>query len=390
MHPQAHRHHRTRTFAALLPEQQRMAQPLKLQRRQRIGIEFRAHRPQPGAVTGPGQAAIEQQQHALQMLEGRLLLPHQTAELQQHRPLGLAFLALQLAQPVAQWNHRLGLDEHGAARGGAVVHQARQLAGGAGLHRQHRPAIALRDHAVLQQRGVAAQQLVQPIAALLAGRSDLAAQLGQGRTGPIGHAATVFDAEAQALLQLGQGAQLIHQRRGGGPQLGIIDLPAQPPRRRQGGGHIEQLIGGGHPALGAELNRAAQIRHPLKTEPPLEHTIEGQQFGGLRQKLAAGLKAGRQGQLAAEPAAGGGAGETGHVLPQPPPLEQLQRLTLDATQRSRISHGICRDLRFISALRKQTSRQQLHRLLSSWGSRHAGNTAIGSAPVLEGMPPAGS
>ena len=113
------------------------------------------------------------------------------------------------------------------------MHQSRQLAGGAGLHRQHRPAIALRDHAVLKQCGVAAQQVVQPIAAFLASRTDLAAQLGQGRAGPIRHAATVFNAEAQALLELRQGAQLIHQRRGGGPQLGIIDLTAQSPRRRR-------------------------------------------------------------------------------------------------------------------------------------------------------------
>ena len=44
------------------------------------------------------------------------------------------------------------------------------------------------------------------------------------------------------------------------------------------------------------------------------------------------------------------------MIPQPPPLEQLQRLALNATERF----------------------------------THAGNMAIGSAPVLEGMPPAGS
>jgi hypothetical protein len=41
-------------------------------------------------------------------------------------------------------------------------------------------------------------------------------------------------------------------------------------------------------------------------------------------------------------------------------------------------------------LRRQHPWPWLHRMLGTWCSRHAGNTAIGSAPVLEGMPPAGS
>jgi hypothetical protein len=43
----------------------------------------------------------------------------------------------------------------------------------------------------------------------------------------------------------------------------------------------------------------------------------------LRQQLAAGLKAGSQGQLAAHAAASRCAGETGYMLPEPAPLEQL-------------------------------------------------------------------
>ena len=356
MHPHAHRHHRTGALTALLPEQQWMAQPLELQRSQRIGLQLRPHCSQPGAVAGAGQGAVEHQKHLLQLLQRRLLRSHQSAELLQHGALGIPFLALKLAQAIAQRNHSLGLNEHRAAGSGAVVHEARQLARGASLHRQHRATIALGDHAVLQQGGVAAQHLVQAVAALLASRADLAAQLGQGRAGAIRYAATVFNAEAQALLQFRQGAHRFHQGRGDGAQLGIVDLAPQPPRGRQGGGHIKQIVGSSNTALGAQLQDAAEVSHPLKTETTFGDPIEGEQFGGLGQQLLAGLTIGAQGQITASLPPGGGAGEASHMLPQPPPLEQLQRLALNATERF----------------------------------THAGNMAIGSAPVLEGMPPAGS
>ena len=193
-------------------------------------------------------------------------------------------------------------------------------------------------------------------------------------------------------------------------------LPAQPASCRQRGGHIEQLIGGSHPALGAKLHGAAQLRHTLKAEAALQHAIEGEQFGGLRQQLATGLKAGSQRQLAADAAASRGAGEAGHVLPKPAPLEQLEGFVLDNAEGgcclglmsrfSNVPNGIPLEIRTRSAGRSNTrrrarrtsrreiSRQRRRRRPSLRPdlrcSRHAGKTAIGSAPVLEGMPPAGS
>ena len=281
MHPHAHRHHRVGTVAALLPEQQGVSQPLQPQRCQRIGHQLRPHRPQPGAVAGPGQGCIQLEQHLLEMLQRRLLVAHQRTELLEHRALGFALFSFELPQPIAQGNHGLGLDKHRAAGGGAVVHKARQLSGQARLHRQHRPAIALGDHVVLQHGRVTAQQIIQAIAALLASGGDLTAQLGQRRAGSIRHTAAVFDAEAQALLQLRQRAQSLHHRCGDGAQLRIIDLAAQAPGRRQGGGHIQQLISPGHAALGTELHGAPKIRHTLEAQASFGEAIEGQQFTGL-------------------------------------------------------------------------------------------------------------
>ena len=321
VHPHTHRHHRVGALAALLPKQQGVAQPLQPQRCQRIGDQLRPHRPQPGAVAGPGQSRIQLAEHLLEMLQRRLLFAHQRAQLLEHGALGFALFSLELPKPVAQGNHRLGLNEHGAAGGGAVVHQTGQLSGQARLHRQHRPAIALGDHVVLQQGRVAAQQIIQAIAAILARGGDLTAQLGQRRAGSIRHTAAVFDAEAQALLELGQGAQSLHHRCGDGAQLRIIDLAAQAPGRSQGGGHIQQLISPGHATFGAELHGALQVCHPLKAEAAFGEPIEGQQFTGLGQPLLAGLEAGSQGQRPADAAASRGAGKARHVLTQPAPLE---------------------------------------------------------------------
>ena len=155
-HPQAHRHHRPAGIASLLPQQQRMAQLPELKGSRRIGLQFWPHRPQPGAIAGPRHAGIEPHQHRLQVRQGPSLLPHQSAQLCEDLLLDLPLAALQLPKPVAQGNHRLGLYEHRAARSGAVVHDAGHLGGRAGLHRQHRPAVALRHHRVLQQVAQAA------------------------------------------------------------------------------------------------------------------------------------------------------------------------------------------------------------------------------------------
>ena len=334
-HPQlradAHRdrHHRSATFAALLPKQQGMAQIPQLKGRLGRCGQLGPHRPQPGSVASPGQARIEAHQHPLQLFQGRGLLPHQATELQQQGPLQLLFLSLQLPQPVAQANHRLGLDEHSAAGGGTVVHQAPHLGGRAGLHRQHRPAAAFGHHGVLQQGPIAAQQLLQALAPFRAHRQRLTPQTRQRCTGAIGHSATLLQAVMEALLQLRQGAQLRHQRRADRPQLGVIDLPPQPPRRRQGAGQGQQLFTASAAALGTEAHGGRDVRRPLKAQAPLHQAIEAQQLGGFGQQRFTALAIDRQGQQAALALAGTGAGEAGQVLRQPGPLQQGQGLLLN-------------------------------------------------------------
>ena len=205
-HPQAHRHHRPAALAALLPQQQRMAQLPELKGSGRIGLQLWPHRPQPGAIAGPRHSGIEPHQHRLQVLQGRGLLPHQATELQENFLLDLPLPSLQLADAVAQGNHRLGLHEHGAAGGRAVVHDATHLGGRAGLHRQHRPAVPLGHHRVLQQGGPAPDQLLQALTALGAHPLQLATQALQLGAGAVGHPAPLLDREVKPLLQLRQGA----------------------------------------------------------------------------------------------------------------------------------------------------------------------------------------
>ena len=206
LHADAHGNDRSASLATFLPEQERMPQPLQLKRRQGIGLQLGAHSSQPSAVSGAGQGEIQLNQDLLQVLERRLLFSHQGAELLEHRPLRLALLAFQLPDPVAQGDHRLGLDKDGVAGGGAVVNQARQLTAGARLHRQDRPAIALGDHRVLKERGVTTNQLIQTITAFHPHGSELTTQAREGRAGAIRHTPPVLNAKAQALLQLRQGA----------------------------------------------------------------------------------------------------------------------------------------------------------------------------------------
>ena len=123
---------------------------------------------------------------------------------------------------------------------------------------------------------MAANQLLEALAPVGAGGGQLAAQLRQGGTGTIRHPAALLEAEAQPLLQLRQGAQVRHQGRGHGPDAGILDLAAQAPGRRQGGGHRQQGQARGGAALGAEEQGVPQVGHPLKRQPPLTEAIETQ------------------------------------------------------------------------------------------------------------------
>ena len=239
-HLHAHRHHPMAALAAFLPEQQGMAQALQPDRGAGIRLQLGPHGAEGLAVAGPGQGEIQLHQHRLEVGEGRLLSADQATELQQHLLLLLPLLTGQPTNPVAQGDHGLGLDEHRAAGGGTVVDQAGQLGGGPGLHRQHGPAVALGHDRVLEQGAVATDQLLEALAPVGAGGGQLAAQLRQGGTGAIRHPAALLQAEAQPLLQLREGAQVRHQGRGHGPDRGVLDLAAQAPGRRQGGGHGQQ------------------------------------------------------------------------------------------------------------------------------------------------------
>ena len=201
-----------------------MAQLPELKGSRRIGLQFWPHRPQPGPIAGPRHPRIEPHQHRLQVRQGPSLLPHQSAQLREDLLLQLPLAALQLPKPVAQGNHRLGLYEHRAARSGAVVNDAGHLGGRAGLHRQHRPAVALRHHRVLQQVAPAADQLLQALAPLGAHPLQLAPQTLQLGAGPVRHPSPLLDREVEPLLQLRQGAQVGHQGRSHRPQILSLDL----------------------------------------------------------------------------------------------------------------------------------------------------------------------
>ena len=307
-----------------------MAQLPQLERGRSRGRQLGAHGPQPGPVTGPGHARIEEHQYRLQVLEGRRLRPHQPTELAEDHRLDFPLPSFEIADAIAQGNHRLGFHEHRAARRRTVVHQAGDLAGGAGLDRQHRPAIAFSHHRVLQQRAPAADQLLQALAPFRPNPLQLAPQPLQLGAGAIGHPAALLDREVEALLQLRQGAQVGHQGGGDGPEGGILNLAPQAAGGREGGGERQQLFPTGAAPLGAAGHGGGDVGDTAEAEAPLQHAIEPEQLGGFRQEGAAFCGTGGQRQGGAVALPGGGAGETGHMLRQPGPFEQGEGLGGDA------------------------------------------------------------
>ena len=210
-------------LALPLPQQQGVAQILELKARAGLLGQLRPHRAQPLAVAGPGQGEIQAHQNQLQQLKGLPIRPHQAAQFAEHRQLQVALFALQLADAIAQGDHRLGLHKHRVAGGRTVVHQARQLAGGPRPHRQDGASVALRNHAVLQQGAVATHQVLQPIAPIPTPLHELATEAFEGGAGPIGDASALLKAKQQALLQIRKRAQRAQQGRTHRPQLGLID-----------------------------------------------------------------------------------------------------------------------------------------------------------------------
>ena len=150
------------------------------------------------------------------------------------------------------------------------MHQARQLAGGPRPHRQDGAAVALRNHAVLQQGAVATHQVLQPIAPLPPPLHELAAEAFEGGAGPVGDASALLKAKQQALLQIRKRAQRAQQGRAHRPQLGLIDGAPEPPRRRQRGGHIEEGFAAGAAPLGAVGHHRSDVGNPLEAQsrPP--------------------------------------------------------------------------------------------------------------------------
>ena len=286
-HTDGDRHHGVAALALLLPQQQGVPQILELKAGAGPIGQLRTHRAQPLAVAGPGQGEIQAHQNRLQEFKGLPISPHQATQLAEHLQLQVALLALQLADAIAQGDHRLGLHKHRVAGGRTVVHQARQLAGGPRPHRQDGAAVALRNHAVLQQGAVATHQVLKPIAPLPPSLHELATQAFEGGASPIGDASALFKAKQQALLQVRKRAQRAQQGRTHRPQLGLIDGAPEAPRRRQRGGHIEQGLTASAAPLGAVGHHPSDIGNPLKAQARpagrRRQPIKAQQFGGFSQ-----------------------------------------------------------------------------------------------------------
>ena len=122
------------------------------------------------------------------------------------------------------------------------MHLPGNLTDGTGFHRQHRTAVALSNHRVLQCRAQPPEQLLKLVATLLPQPLPLLSQSGQRSTGAIRHPAPVFEGELQTLLKLGERDHRFHQSGGHGAYLRFIDLPPQSPCRRQGLGHSQKLL----------------------------------------------------------------------------------------------------------------------------------------------------
>ena len=95
---QAHRHHSTARFVALLPHQQRVAQFLELPA---WSAQGGLDGPEPSAVARPRQAQIQPRETVLHGDQAALFFSHRCAELQQHAPLFFELLRFEFGDAVA-------------------------------------------------------------------------------------------------------------------------------------------------------------------------------------------------------------------------------------------------------------------------------------------------
>ena len=189
--------------------------------------------------------------------------------------------------------------------------------------------MALGNHVVLQLVGPAAHQLLQPALPLLPLSLELAPQALQGRAGPVGHPASLFQGKAQLLLEIRQGPQPLQQSCGHWSQLRFIDLSAQPSCCCQGFSQLQQRFAAGAAPLGAELNGVFQVSHPLEAEGASNQPVKGEQLGRFL-KPSVGFSGGCcQGEPAAEGLPQRTSCKTAEVFAQSLPLEQRQGFSLD-------------------------------------------------------------
>ena len=144
-----------------------MTQMIESERCLRLLIQDRHGCTEPTAVTTSRESQIKTLQHRAQNAERLLVQGDLLTQLRQHTLLFISDAPLEIHQPVADVEHGARFDKQGAAGGRAVVNLTRNPTDSAGLHRQHRPTMALRNHRVLQNRSQLPHQLLQFVATLL-------------------------------------------------------------------------------------------------------------------------------------------------------------------------------------------------------------------------------
>ena len=296
------------------------------QQERRIGssLQLGGHTTDPAAITTTGQSKIQLKQHQHQLGECRLVLGNTAAQLSQHLALFIADSSLQIHQPVADAQHGAGLDEQRASRSRAVMNLSRDLADCTRLHRQHRPAMAFGDHVVLQDGSQTAEHLLKLVSTLLTQPLPLLAQSGERGAGPVGNPTAFFEGKLQPLLQLGQRHHPVDQSGADRTQIGLIDLPPQATRRREGLSHPQQLLARGDTPFAAAQQHRAQIHHTAKTQSTLGEVIQHHHLHGFSEAQAARGEVGRKLQTPGGITPHARAGEIAEVLAHQRPLKELE------------------------------------------------------------------
>ena len=118
------------------------------------------------------------------------------------------------------------------------MHHSRALSTGTGFHRQHRPAVALSNHGVLEMGGPTPDHVLQPVPASGPQLLPLPSQTIKPRAGSVSNPSPLFNGEFQALLEIGEGRHIPEECCAHRAQLRFIDLATQATGSGQGVGHI--------------------------------------------------------------------------------------------------------------------------------------------------------